>query len=254
MDTCQAQNDGVQISPSLHRLGNGTVNAYLVEDGGEVTIVDAGLPGFWGDLPAELAAMGRSLDDVRAMVLTHGHSDHLGFAERFRVDRHITPRIHELDAAMARGELKPQGQQSGKMRIGSLVGFMLFGIRKGALRQKALTEVATFGDGVTLDVPGAPRVIHLPGHSPGSAALHFPSHDALLVGDAIATLAVTSGHVGPQIAPFTADPDEALASLSKIEGESARWVLPGHGDPWTGGVGEAVAAVRTRVGSGVPVG
>ena len=244
----------MQISPSLHRLGIGTVNAYLVEDGGEVTIVDAGLPGFWGTLPGELAAMGRSLDDVRAMVLTHGHSDHVGFAERFRVDRHITPRIHELDAALARGEVKPQGQQSGKMRIGSLVGFLLLGARNGALRQKALTEVATFGDGATLDVPGAPRVIHLPGHSPGSAALHFGSRDALLIGDALATLAVTSGHVGPQIAPFTSDPVQALASLSKIEDISARWVLPGHGDAWTGGVGEAVDAVRKRVESGVPVG
>jgi glyoxylase-like metal-dependent hydrolase (beta-lactamase superfamily II) len=244
----------VQIAPSLHRLGNGTVNAYLVEDGGEVTIVDAGLPGFWGDLPGELAAMGRTLDDVRAMVLTHGHSDHVGFAERFRLERHITPRIHELDAAMARGEVKPQDQQSGKMRIGPLVGFFLFSLRKGALRPKSLVEVATFGDGATLDVPGAPRVIHTPGHSPGSAALHFASRDALLVGDAFATVAVTSGHAGPQIAPFTSDPAQALASLAKIEGVAARWALPGHGEPWTGGVGEAVAAVRKRVESGVTVG
>jgi glyoxylase-like metal-dependent hydrolase (beta-lactamase superfamily II) len=244
----------MEIAPSLRRLGNGHVNAYLVEDGGEVTIVDAGLPGFWGDLPAELGAMGRTLDDVRALVLTHGHSDHVGFAERFRVDRHITPRIHELDAAMARGEVKPEHQQSGKMKIGSLVGFLLFGLRKGALRPKALAEVATFGDGATLDVPGAPRVIHTPGHSPGSAALHFPTRDALLVGDAFATYAVTNGHAGPQIAPFSSDPAEALGSLARIEGIEARWVLPGHGEPWTGGVGAAVKAVRDRVASGSPVG
>jgi glyoxylase-like metal-dependent hydrolase (beta-lactamase superfamily II) len=244
----------MQIAPSLHRLGNGSVNAYLVEDGGEVTIVDAGLPGFWADLPGELAAMGRTLDDVRALVLTHGHSDHVGFAERFRVDRSIVPRIHELDAAMARGEVKPQNQQSGKIRIGSLVGFLLLGVRKGALRAKPLAEVATFGDGATLDVPGAPRVIHVPGHSPGSAALHFGSRDALLVGDAFATLAVTSGHAGPQIAPFTSDPAEALASLARIEAVEARWALPGHGEPWSGGVGAAVAAVRARVASGAAVG
>jgi glyoxylase-like metal-dependent hydrolase (beta-lactamase superfamily II) len=244
----------VQIAPSLHRLGNGSVNAYLVEDGGEVTIVDAGLPGFWGDLPSELAVMGRSLDDVRALVLTHGHSDHVGFAERFRVERSILPQIHELDAAMARGEVKPEHQQSGKMRIGPLVGFLLFGVRKGALRGKPLAEVATFGDGATLDLPGAPRVVHVPGHSPGSAALHFAGRDALLVGDAFATLAVSSGHTGPQISPFTSDPAEALASLARIEAIEARWALPGHGEPWTGGVGAAVAAVRERVASGVPVG
>lgn len=244
----------MQLAPFLHRLGPGSVNAYLVEEAGEVTIVDAGLPGFWGHLPAELAAMGRTLDDVRALVLTHGHSDHIGFAERLRRERAVVPRIHELDAAMARGEVKPQNQNQGKVRIGSTVGFLLFGIRNGALRTTPLAEVATFGDGATLDVPGAPRVIHVPGHSPGSAALHFAGADALLVGDALATLAVTSGEVGPRIAPFTSEPAEALASLGRIEGIEAHWTLPGHGEPWTGGVAAAVAAVRARVASGFAVG
>jgi len=249
-----AQNGRVQIAPGLHRIGNGSINAYLVADGSEVTIVDAGLPGYWGELPAELAAMGRTLDDVRAMVLTHGHSDHVGFAERFRTERRIVPRIHELDAAMARGEVKPQHQQSGKTRIGSVVGFLLLGVRNGALRPKPLVEVATFGDGATLDVPGAPRVIHVPGHSPGSAALQFAGVDALLVGDAFATRAVTNGYVGPAIAPFSSDPAEALASLARLEAIEARWALPGHGAPWTSGIPAAVEAVRARVASGIPVG
>jgi glyoxylase-like metal-dependent hydrolase (beta-lactamase superfamily II) len=244
----------MQIASSLHRIGNGSVNAYLIEESGEVTIVDAGLPGYWADLPGELAAMGRSLDDVRALVLTHGHSDHIGFAERFRRERSLIPQVHDLDARMARGEVKPVNQQSGKTRIGPLIGFLLFGIRRGALRTPPLAEVATFGDGATLDVPGAPRVIHVPGHSPGSAALHFAGHDALLIGDAFATLAVTSGAVGPRIAPFTSEPAEALASLERIETVEARWALPGHGEPWTGGVGAAVAAVRARVTEGFPVG
>ena len=243
----------MEITPSLHRIGSGTVNAYLVEEAGEVTIVDAGVSGYWADLPGALAAMGRTLDDVRALVLTHGHADHIGFAERFRREQSILPRIHELDAAMARGEVKPEGQQSGKIRIGSTLRFLLFGMLHGALRTTPLAEVATFGDGATLDVPGAPRVIHVPGHSPGSAALHFAGHDALLVGDAFATLAVTSGATGPRIAPFTSDPAEALESLARIESIEARWALPGHGEPWTGGVGAAVAAVRARVADGFPV-
>ena len=58
----------MQVRPSLHRLGSSLVNSYLVEDSGQVTIIDAGLPGYWRDLPAELAAMGRTLDDVKAVV------------------------------------------------------------------------------------------------------------------------------------------------------------------------------------------
>jgi glyoxylase-like metal-dependent hydrolase (beta-lactamase superfamily II) len=97
-------------------------------------------------------------------------------------------------------------------------------------------------------------VIHVPGHSPGSAALHFAGVDALLVGDAFATYAVSNGHAGPQIAPFSSDPAEALASLARLEPIEARWALPGHGEPWTGGVSAAIAAVRARVASGIPVG
>ena len=47
----------MRIAPSLHRLGSGMVNAYLVEEAGGVTIVDAGVPGYWNELAAELDAM-----------------------------------------------------------------------------------------------------------------------------------------------------------------------------------------------------
>lgn len=95
----------MRIAPGLHRLGNGLVNAYLLDDGGEVTIIDAGMPGYWSALPRELESMGRSLADVRAIVLTHGHSDHIGFAERARRERGLPVSVHELDAALARGEV-----------------------------------------------------------------------------------------------------------------------------------------------------
>ncbi len=235
----------MRIAPSLHRIGRSSlINSYLIEEAGEVTIIDAGLSGYWNDLPAELAAMGRTIADVRALLLTHGHSDHIGFAERIRIERSVGIRVHQLDAALARGEMKNANRRLGPIRIGPLLQFFIFGLGHGGLRTHPITEVATFGDGATLDVPGSPRVIHLPGHTPGSAALHVASLDALFIGDAMATKAVTTGASGPMIAPFTADPVEALASLSRLEGVEAGWLLPGHGDPWTGGVGAAIEQVR----------
>lgn len=234
----------MRLAPSLHRLGERMVGVYLVEESGSVTIVDAGVPGYFDELPNELAAMGRTLEDVTALVLTHGHADHIGFAERLRTEQGVPVSVHELDAALARGEVDNPAAGMGQRRLSSLLGFLLWSARRGALRLKNLTEVSTFGDGTTLDVPGALRVVRTPGHTPGSVVLYAEGHDALLVGDALCTYSVTRGVDGPQIAPFSADPDEALTSLAKLEDIEAAWVLPGHGDAWTEGVGPALAAVR----------
>ncbi len=233
----------MQVAPRIHRLGEEIVNSYLVEDGGEVTIVDAGAPAYWGTLPSTLASMGRSLDDVRAVVLTHGHSDHIGFAQRAH-ESGIPVSVHEIDAALARQEVPNPSKGFGPIKPLPLLRFLLFSARHGLLRIPKLQAVATFGDGATLEVPGAPRVIHLPGHTPGSAALYFADHDAVCVGDALATYAVTTGRTGPQLAPFTADERTALESLRRLEDIPASAVLPGHGGAWLLGTRSAVAAVR----------
>lgn len=221
------------------------VNVYLIEEAGAITIVDAGLPGYFGDLEAELTAMGRSIEDVRAVLLTHAHTDHIGFAERIRRERGVPIRIHEADAALARGEVKQKNEGGGKTRILPAISFLAFGIRKGYLGIKHIAEVSTFGDGATLDVPGAPRVIHVPGHTAGSAALHVPALDAIFVGDAFVTLNVMSGATGPQLFPnFNADNRQALESLRRFDDLEAGLVLPGHGIPWTGGLAEALRLVR----------
>jgi glyoxylase-like metal-dependent hydrolase (beta-lactamase superfamily II) len=239
----------MKIAPGIHRIGdNSMVNAYLVEQAGEVTIVDAGVPGYYKDIDRELAAMGRAPADVRALILTHGHSDHIGFAERLRRERRVPVSVHEADAALARGEVPNPSKGYGPVRLGPLLGFLWFTLLHGGLRTPKLQQVATFGDGATLDVPGSPRVILTPGHTPGSAALHFASLGALFVGDALATYAVTTGVRGPQVAPFTADAAEAVQSLARLERISADQVLPGHGDPWTGGVEEAVRRIRQAHG------
>jgi glyoxylase-like metal-dependent hydrolase (beta-lactamase superfamily II) len=234
----------LRISASLHRIGSDIVAAYLVEEAGLVTVVDAGLPGFWSDMVDELAAMGRSLDDVRAVVLTHGDSDHRGFAERLRRERGLPVLAHEREAALARGEATKRAAW-GRMRPAPTLGFLAYSLRKlRGVRIPPIGEIATFGDGATLDVPGAPRVIALPGHTPGSVGYHVPSLDAVFVGDALTTRNVLTGEPGPAPAPFTADRALALVSLDRIAALDARRVLPGHGPPWEGGTAEAIRRVR----------
>ncbi len=234
----------MRLAPSLHRVGSDLVNCYVVEDGGQLTLIDTGVPGQWKDLERELADMGRSLTDIRGVVLTHGDTDHIGFAERLRREG-VTIHVHEADAARARGEIK-KSTPMGRMKIGPLFRFLWYAGRRGGLRVTPVAEVTTFADGDVLDLPGHPRVIHLPGHTPGSVALHVPSVDALFVGDALTTGHVLTGEIGPQPAPFTIEPAAALASLDRLADVPATWVLPGHGAPWNGGAAEAVRLVRLR--------
>jgi glyoxylase-like metal-dependent hydrolase (beta-lactamase superfamily II) len=236
----------VQLAPSLHRLGGSTlVNSYLVADSTGVTIVDAGLPGYWSQLPGELERMGRSIDDVRGVVLTHGDTDHVGFAERLRRERGVPIFVHADDAGRARGEVTKPSTGWGKVSVRALVGFLWYAGRKGGLRVPPVKEVMPADDGATLDLPGSPRVIHIPGHTPGSAAIHVPAVDALFVGDALTTRNVLTGESGPRIAPFTLDPETARASWAKLDGIDAHWVLVGHGDPWDRGVAEALREARS---------
>lgn len=233
----------MRIAPQLHRLGNDIVAAYLVDTPEGITLIDAGLPGHWRDLLRELRAMGRGLSDIRGVILTHGDSDHLGFAERLRREHGVPVFVHSADAERAKGGPKPPTPM-GRKRLGALAGFFLYAARKGGARTRHLTEVVEISDGQVLPLPGDPRIVALPGHSPGSIAVYVPEVRAAFVGDALTTRSVLTGEVGPQPAPFTDEPAEALASLDRLAALDVEWILPGHGAPWRGRPADAVAAVR----------
>ncbi|HEV7949460.1 MAG TPA: MBL fold metallo-hydrolase [Glaciihabitans sp.] len=233
----------MKLGPHLHRIGNDIVAVYLVDTPDGVTIIDAGLPGLWRELLAELKSMGRALSDVKGVILTHGDSDHVGFAERLRRETGVPVYVHPADADRAKGGAKPKNAKQ-SMKLGATAGFFAYALRKGGIRTHNLTEVALAHDGETLDLPGSPQIIGLPGHSAGSIAIYIPIADAVFVGDGLTTRHVLTGHKGPQPAPFTDEPDQAIASLRALLPTGATWVLPGHGTPWSGGVQAAVAAVE----------
>ena len=129
--------------------------------------------------------MGRRIEDVRALVLTHGHSDHVGFAERLRTDRGVPVSVHEADAALAAARCPIPRRASARSGPVRLIEVPL--VRPPARCVSAHGTSVRSRRSVTarrLDVPGSPRVILTPGHTPGSAVLHFPSSNGLTVGDA----------------------------------------------------------------------
>ena len=153
----------MQIASGLHRVGSEIVNSYLIVSQDGITIIDAGLPGYWKLLQAELAAMGKSPGDVRALILTHGDTDHIGFAARLHRETGVAAYIHEADVDRARLKVKKPNTGWGPVKIGPLAGFLWYSARRGGLRPQPATELQTIADSDVLDVPGSPRIIHTPG-------------------------------------------------------------------------------------------
>lgn len=120
----------MKLDASLHRIGNNIVAAYLVVTPEGVTVIDAALSGHWRELLTELASIGLTVDDVKGVILTHGDSDHVGFAERLRRDHGVPVFIHAGDAERAKGGPKPATAKQ-SMKLGPLLGFAAYTLRKG---------------------------------------------------------------------------------------------------------------------------
>ncbi len=245
-------NETQQVATGIHRVADGLVNWYLVEDGGEVALYDAGWPRSWPRIESELAGLRRSVGDVTAIVLTHGHPDHLGAAEKARQATGAPVYVNEQEIARTRGKAK--GASPFTLVPGLLptlyrppaLGFVLHATVRGFMTPKWLETATAFSPGETLDVPGRPRVVATPGHTEGHISLHLEQQGVVVSGDAIATLDPLSRAEGPRLLPdaLNGDPAQTRASLDALAALDAGTILPGHGDPFTGAPSEAVARAR----------
>lgn len=242
-----------QVADGVYRLREGLVNCYLVEDGGQVTIIDAAWPRSWSSLQAAVAGIGRA-GAVKAVVLTHGHPDHLGSAEKARTSWNVPVFAHHDEIGRVTG--KARGASPFTLVPGllpylwrpSAFGFVLHATAHGFMTPRWVNEVSGFDDGAVLDVPGRPKVVFTPGHTQGHCSFYLADKGVFIAGDAFATMNVLTREEGPQLLPAPLNFDTALAraSLGKLTGIDADVVLFGHGDPYRGPLSGAVESALTR--------
>lgn len=243
-----------EIAPGVYGLGSEQVNWYLVEERGKLSAVDAGLPGFAHGLASDLATLGLVPDDIEAVVLTHSDGDHTGIAPVLK-DAGARVLIHAADDATLR---KP-GPKGGDASVPKVLAniwrpatlkVLAHTIRHGGAKPASVEGAETYADGDVLDVPGSFRVVHTPGHTPGHCTLLAEARRLLFAGDALIDHDIVTKGRGPQLMPrFTnVDSEQALASLDAIAAldDEADVMLFGHGEPWHGGLGAAVAAARAH--------
>jgi glyoxylase-like metal-dependent hydrolase (beta-lactamase superfamily II) len=221
------------VADGVFRLGSRWVNWYVVEHGGELTVIDTGYPRYYEQLGRLLASRGHGIAAIQAVVLTHAHADHLGSAAQLREETGALVLAHPADAEVVRSGAPepPQGFFAPAWRP-RFARYLLHALVNGGRSIAGVSRVETFRDGEVLDVPGRPRVLHTPGHTPGHCAFLLEEQGVLFSGDALVTLDTVSGRTGPQLIRWNDDSVQAAAAYDRLRAVGADLILPGHGEPW----------------------
>jgi glyoxylase-like metal-dependent hydrolase (beta-lactamase superfamily II) len=232
-----------EVADDVFRVDGGLVNWYLLRDGRDLTLVDAGYLGDAGAVLASIAVLGHRPGDVRAVLLTHAHADHVGAATALAV--HGVPVwCAPEEVPHARREFLQQvtpGMLLPHLWRPSVLGWAVGAVTHGGLRSVAVPALPFPAPG-PLDLPGAPVPVATPGHTVGHTAYLVPGAGAVLTGDTLVTGHPTVRRVGPQLLPEFFDHDRAGAvrALGALAALDADLLLPGHGRPLRTPVARAV--------------
>jgi glyoxylase-like metal-dependent hydrolase (beta-lactamase superfamily II) len=161
----------VALAPGVWRIPTTVgdlVNSFaFTEDDGTVTLVDVGLRRGFKRIKAGLAEIGAQPADVRRVVVTHAHRDHVGGLDRVIAGTGADVVAHEREAPYLRDGRAARTTRGRRARIPTVV------------------VAEQFLDGTALPVGGGLRVVHTPGHTPGHVSLLHEPSGVLITGDAL---------------------------------------------------------------------
>lgn len=203
--------------PGLHSIRGLFGCCHLLVDADGVVVLDTGLVGEIGRIKRTLETLGRSPQNVRAIVLTHGHLDHTGNLAHIKQWSGAPVLAHREEEKHIQGTYPYEGTARWCGWIERLGRALL------AYRPVAID--ATFEDGDLLPYWGGLEVIHLPGHSRGHCGFYSAQHGLLFCGDLFASHAVRA-NLPPPI--FNSVPELFAGSIEKVHRLNPRWIVPNH--------------------------
>ncbi|HAQ59292.1 MAG TPA: MBL fold metallo-hydrolase [Microbacterium sp.] len=212
-------------------------------------LVDAGLPAAWSQLLEVLRSLGAGPSDISAVLLTHGHVDHVGVCHRLAARHGVASHVHSADQRLARHPYRSAHEASPltyPVRNPATVPTLVRMVAAGALGVKGVVAKSDVVPGVRLDLPGGLTPVWSPGHTQGHCAYFKADEGLLFTGDALVTYDPFTAERGPRIVAgaATADSSEALDSLAALEATGAALLLPGHGEPFRDGAAAAAEQAR----------
>jgi glyoxylase-like metal-dependent hydrolase (beta-lactamase superfamily II) len=224
------------VVPGLYELALGQVNAHLLEIADGLVLIDTGYPGNGETIVAAIHSLGHDPQKLRHIVVTHCHEDHAGSLAELKRLTGAQSYMHPIDAALVREGRCLRPLNRGPGFLNGLIFTLLIRKAKSTIEPASIDhEVA---DGEVLPFAGGLRAIHLPGHSAGQVALHWPEQGGVLfAADSCASV------FGLAMSPAYEDLELGRRSLGRLGHEKFATAVFGHGRPIAG---EASARFRRK--------
>lgn len=231
----------IELAPGVHRLGHragGRVSAFLVEAGGELSLVDTLFERDARLVLQAIRSLGRSVTDLKRIAITHGHRSHLGGLAALKRASGATVHAHAWEADIVSADRRAQPVTVLPTQSLRLIPFQ-FGLRLNRPKHVPCPVDDGIADG---DAFGPLQALHAPGHSPGHLAFSWPERGVLIAGDAIATWpSFCAGWTA-----FTLNRTQHAVSLQRMAALEPRIIGVGHGQPIVDGAADKIRELATH--------
>ena len=220
----------MEILPGIHQIDGVNCNCYLVKENNGWTLIDTGMPWSAKKILSYISSIGCQPADIKTIIITHCHIDHIGGLDAVRKATGAKVASHEADADFI------SGKKSLSMPAGRKLSwrFRIFRLLSPLMKAKPVVPDILLKDG---DVIAGMKVLHTPGHTPGSICLYDEKRKVLFVGD---LLRFMGGKVaGP---PIILDGQQVRDSEERIAKLDFDIMLSGHGEPLLEKASEKVRA------------
>jgi len=219
-----------EIVPGIHWIEGINCNVYILVDK-ELTLIDTGLPRKAKKILSYITdVLQRKPSDVKLIIITHAHLDHTGSLKPVRDATGAKVAAHPEDAEYIAGR-KRMAPPKGGIRF-------VFKLMSPFMKVEPVEVDQKIVEG---DVVAGLKVIHVPGHTPGSIALLDEKRKVLFSGD---TIRFRDGKIEGPPEKFTPDPKTAAQSIERLKTLDFDIMLSGHGQPLRPEAGKKVRETK----------
>ena len=215
-----------EIIPNVYQLSIRAVNVIVIAEE-RLALVDTGLYGSSAQIVDFISHLGRSVEEIGLIIITHNHFDHIGGLAELRELTRAKVAAHRAGIVNTDEELPFPGGKG----VGKLLRFRPFSSLRRHLALKPEDVDIMLEGGEVLEPLGGLRVINTPGHSPGSISLYSPGNRLLIVGDALVKRRRSLGLPHKMVSMDRAQAIDSVREMAKLDFDILCF---GHGRPLAG--------------------